>query len=139
VQPIATGLTFPHKDALVASFKPLGFSYRAKDSGHGVFELSKMTPSNNLVEFSVDVGTWSHFYAGTLMVRGWRWHVVIPVPVVPPTEPQWPSLQYPVGDVDHWRRIVENATAVVKLLDQTFVRDAEKEFGLSPSWFSLTE
>ena len=43
--------------------------------------------------------------------------------------------QYPIGDADRWRKIVENLAALVAELDRSFVPDIEAAAGPSPDWY----
>lgn len=43
--------------------------------------------------------------------------------------------QYPIGNADQWRRIVQNLAALVRELDRTFVPEVERGAGPSPVWY----
>jgi hypothetical protein len=43
--------------------------------------------------------------------------------------------QYPVGDADRWRKIVENLGAMVRELDRSLVPEIEAAVGPSPEWY----
>lgn len=43
--------------------------------------------------------------------------------------------QYPIGDTERWRRLVENLGALVTELDKTFVSAVEAAAGPAPEWY----
>jgi hypothetical protein len=45
------------------------------------------------------------------------------------------GVQYPIGNEERWRRIVENLAALVTELDRSFVPAVEAAAGPSPEWY----
>jgi len=43
--------------------------------------------------------------------------------------------QYPIGDADRWKKIVENLGAMVRELDRSLVPEIERAVGPSPEWY----
>src|SRR5262245_16458418 len=111
---IAAGLganTGPRKPVLERVFKPMGYSIRGET---GTFSLRRRTASNLAVRLELDVGTWSHLVLAMFQILplGFRLSMTIPV-----TARATQMGQYPMGDEEQWRRIVENLGALVAELD----------------------
>ena len=118
----------PLKPALVEVFAPRGFDCKG---GSGIFTLQRRTASHNVVELDLDVGTWSRSLSAFFRVRGPGFKATLQLPVVAGDR----SRQYPIGDSDNWRRIVDNLAAVADELDRTFVKEIEAVVGPAPAWF----
>ncbi|MCC6367072.1 MAG: hypothetical protein IT165_26425 [Bryobacterales bacterium] len=121
--------TGPKKPILVRAFKPLGYDCQA---GHGTFTLRRRTPGNLTVEISLDVGTWSRSITAHFRVLGLNFKGVLSLPV---SKRAIGNLQYPIGDAERWRRIVENLAALTRELDRGFVPALEAAAGRSPKWY----
>ncbi|HXC52374.1 MAG TPA: hypothetical protein VN634_15945 [Candidatus Limnocylindrales bacterium] len=116
----------PMKPLLVETFGPRGYDCRGE---HGAFTLRRRTPSNHVVELSLDVGTWSHSFTGFLIVHVPGFRASVPLPVSPGT------LQTPIAGAAGWKGIVENLAIIVDALEKSFVSDIEREAGTAPAWF----
>lgn len=57
-----------HKPALLQVFKPRGYRYCSKDSGHGSFVLDERTPLGNRLGLHFDMGSIGRHYSGLLSV-----------------------------------------------------------------------
>jgi hypothetical protein len=128
-----TGLgatTGPKKPSLTAAFKPLGYDCKGES---GVFTLRRRTAGNLTVEISLDVGTWSRSLTGFFKVYGLGFAALLPLPV---SKRAIGGGQYPIGDGENWRRIVENLAALVAELDRDFVPAVERAAGPSPEWYT---
>ncbi|MGC2612687.1 MAG: hypothetical protein WA354_01550 [Terracidiphilus sp.] len=119
----------PKKPQLDRVFKPMGYSCRG---GSGSFTLQRRTPANFTVEVYVDVGTWSHRMLAIYKVWGMGWKATVSIP---PTARAVAQAQYPIGDAENWRKIVENLGALVADLDRTLVNEIEAAVGASPDWY----
>jgi hypothetical protein len=84
------------------------------------------------VELSVDVGTWSNLAMARFRVLGLGFKAVLLLPV---TAAAPAGTQYPIGDAEQWRKIVENVSALVAELDRSFVPAIEAAAGPSPEWY----
>lgn len=121
--------TGPKKPILARAFKPLGYDCLA---GRGTFTLRRRTPANLTVEINIDVGTWSRSISATFHVLGLNFNAALPLPV---SKRAIGTLQYPIGDAERWRRIVENLAAFTRELDRGFVPAIEAAAGSSPDWY----
>ena len=119
----------PKKPQLERVFKPMGYSCKG---GSGTFSLQRRTAANSTVEIYVDVGTWSHRMLAIYRVWGMGWKATVPIP---PTARAVPQGQYPIGDAENWRKIVENLGVLVAELDRTLVPEIETAVGGSPEWY----
>ena len=54
---------------------------------------------------------------------------------LPPTREAVPRAQSPLGDAEHWQKIVENLGALVAEPERTFVPQIEAAGGPSPEWY----
>lgn len=117
------------KPILARAFKPLGYDCLA---GRGTFTLRRRTPANLTVEINIDVGTWSRSISATFHVLGLNFNAALPLPV---SKRAIGTLQYPIGDAERWRRIVENLAAFTRELDRGFVPAIEAAAGSSPDWY----
>jgi len=123
----------PRKPPLVAAFKPLGYNCHGES---GTFTLRRRTRKNLTLELYLDVGSWSHLVSASFAVHGMiggRTFVAsrrLPVAARAMTAPQ-----YPIGDAERWRQIVENLTALVIELERTFVPAVEDVSGPAPEWY----
>ena len=115
----------PLKPTLTAAFGPRGYDCRG---GSGTFTLRRRTASNLVVELVLDVGTWSRMVKAVHSVLTPTATARVPIPV-------GGALQYPIGDTDRWRQIVDNLAAVVDELDRAYVPELEKVLGPVPEWF----
>jgi hypothetical protein len=121
--------TGPRKPVLERVFKPMGYSIRGES---GTFSLRRRTPSNLAVRLELDVGTWSHLVLAMFQILplGFRLSMTIPV-----AARATPMAQYPMGDQEQWRKIVENLGALVAELDRTLVPEVEALVGPTPEWY----
>jgi len=121
--------TGPKKPVLEQSFRPMGYTCRG-DSG--TFTLRRRTAANLTAELSLDVGTWSRRIVAMFKVWGLGFKATLLLPV---TAKGVIGAQYPIGDAESWRKIVENLAALVAELDRTFVPAIEAAAGPSPEWY----
>lgn len=119
----------PKKPALEHVFKPMGYTCRAKS---GTFTLRRRTAANLAVELTLDVGTWGHKILAMYCVWGLEFKSVLSIPV---SANALAATQYPIGDADRWRKIVENLGAMVRELDRSLVPEIEAAVGPSPEWY----
>jgi hypothetical protein len=119
----------PKKPVLDRVFKPMGYACRGES---GTFTLQRRTPGNLTVQLYLDVGTWGHSVLAIFRVwgLGFKATLLLPVSATAPA-----GAQYPIGDEERWRKIVENLGALVAELDRTFVPDVEAAVGPSPEWY----
>jgi hypothetical protein len=122
----------PRKPALETAFKPMGYGCRG---GSGEFHLTRRTSGNLTIELYLDVGTWSHTVSAIFLVQGAGFKASLGIPVAPRDAAYG---QYPIGDADQWRKIVENLAAMVRELDRSFVPEIEQAAGPTPSWYQPT-
>jgi hypothetical protein len=115
----------PLKPTLTEAFGPRGYDCRG---GSGTFTLRRRTAANVVVDLHLDVGTWSRMVTAVHMVRAPTATARVPIPV-------GGAMQYPIGDTDRWRQIVENLAALVDELDRTYVPELESILGPVPRWF----
>ena len=120
-------LAGPRKPALVAAFSPMGYSCTG---GTGVFHVRRRTQQNLTVELYLDVGTWSHAVSAIYFVKGAGFQASVGVRVAPEV-----FGQYPIGDAEQWKKIVENLAAMVRELERSFVPAVEQAAGPSPAWY----
>lgn len=118
----------PKKPALVRAFKPMGYDCVG---GSGTFTLRRRTGGHLTVEIFLDVGTWSHSFTGSFSVQGLGFKARLNLPV----SRRGGATQYPIGDEERWRKIVDNIAAVVAELDSTFVPAIEAAAGPTPEWY----
>lgn len=85
-----------------------------------------------MVEVELDVGTWSHSLTAMFRVYGLGFRGTLPLPV----SKRAGAAQYPIGDAERWKKLVDNLAALVAEVDRTFVADVEKAAGPSPEWYS---
>jgi hypothetical protein len=130
--PRASGLTAPHKPALVRVFRPRGWRYAAHESGAGTFVLSKLSAAGNHLCLMLDVGSWSHHCTCKLAVSGLGWRNVFPVEFAPGPR----AHQYPVMNEEAWAKIVENIAFVVDHLERTALAEVEAQHPPAPRWLS---
>jgi len=119
----------PKKPALERVFKPMGYTCRGEA---GDFVLRRRTASNLTLELHVGIGSWGKTVLAMFRVWGLGFKALLSIP---PTEKAIVHGQYPVGDVDHWRKIAENLGALVAELERTFVPAIEAVAGPSPEWY----
>ena len=115
----------PLKPDLTKAFRPRGYDCRG---GGGTFTLRRRTETNLVVDFVVDVGTWSRMVTAMFTVRGPAFKATLPVPISG-------ALQYPIGDSERWTLIVENLAVVVDELERIFVPEIEAVADPAPEWF----
>jgi hypothetical protein len=119
----------PKKPALVEVFGPMGYTCWGET---GSFALRRRTAANLTVELHLDVGTWSNSILAIFRV----WGLGFKATLFPPVSAQAaPMGQYPIGDADRWRKIVENLATLVKELEHSFVAEIEAAAGPSPEWY----
>jgi len=119
----------PKKPALDAAFKPLGYRCKAKS---GTFTLRRTTSANLTVDVTLDVGTWSNSLTAFYEVQGVGFTARLPLPAA---RQAVGTPQYPIGDADRWRQIVQNLAMMVSELDRSFVPELEAASGPAPEWF----
>lgn len=119
----------PTTPALEQIFKPMGYSCRGES---GTFTLRRRTPSNLTVQLSLDVGTWSNLVLAMFQMLPFGFKLTLTIPV---TARAAPMGQYPIGDAEQWRKIVENLGALVAELDRTLVPEIEAAIGPTPEWY----
>jgi len=119
----------PKKPVLDRVFKPMGYTCRGES---GTFTMQRRTPGNLTVQLHLDVGTWGHSVLAIFRVWGLGFKATLILPVSA-TEPV--GAQYPIGDGERWRKIVENLGALVAELDRSFVPEIEAAAGPSPEWY----
>jgi hypothetical protein len=128
------GLTSgPRKPELVRNFKPIGYDCRGSS---GAFTLRRRTPANLTIELLLDVGTWGKQILAIFRVQGMvndiGFKATLPLPVA---RRAIVGGQYPIGDADRWRHIVENLAALAAELDRSFVPAIEAISGPAPDWY----
>lgn len=123
----------PKKPALVAAFKPLGYSCRG---GSGVFTLRRTSKANLSIEVALDVGSWSNSLTAFYEIHGVGFTARLPLP---PCRNAIGAAQYQIGDAARWNSIVANLAALVTELDRTFLPDIESASGGAPAWFHARE
>jgi hypothetical protein len=123
----------PKKPALERVFKPMGYRVSGgTGSSMGSFHLRRRTAANSTLELSLDTGTWFHFVLAMFFVYGLGWKATV---ILPPTQKAVAGGQYPIGDAEHWEKVVENLGALVAELERTFVPEVEAVAGPSPEWY----
>ena len=122
-------VTGPRKPVLERVFKPAGYSIRGET---GTFSLRRRTASNLNVRLELDVGTWSHLVLAMFQILPLGFKLSLTIPV---TARATPMGQYPMGDAEQWRKIVENLGALVAELDRTLVPEVEALVGETPDWY----
>ena len=132
------GLTAgPKKPELLRAFAPMGYDCRGES---GTFTLQRRTPRNLTAQLYLDVGTWSHSVTAIYAVQGLTGGRSFQAPLSLPVAPRATAgAQYPIGDADRWRQIVENLAALVGELDRTFAPAIESAAGPTPEWFRPEE
>jgi hypothetical protein len=128
------GLTAgPKKPELVRVFAPLGYDCRGES---GTFTLHRRTSKNLTAELYLDVGTWSNSVTAIFSVQGLVDGRSFQAPLNLPVAPRaMAGGQYPIGDAERWRKIVENLAALVIELEQSFVPAIGEAAGPTPEWF----
>jgi hypothetical protein len=123
----------PKKPDLVRAFAPLGYDCRGES---GTFTLRRRTATNLTVELELDVGTWSNAITASFHVQvlaaGVAMNALLFLPVAKGAMARG---QYPIGDAERWRKIVENLAALSAELDRTFVPAVEAAAGPAPQWY----
>ena len=122
-------VTGPRKPVLAHVFKPMGYSIRGET---GTFSLRRRTASNLNVRLELDVGTWSHLVLAMFQVLPFGFKLTLTIPV---TARATPMAQYPIGDAEQWRKIVENLGALVAELDRSLVPELDALVGETPEWY----
>jgi hypothetical protein len=111
----------------------MGYSVRGGTANEtGSFTLRRRTAANLTLELSLDVGTWSHNVTAIFLVWGLGFKGTL---ILPPTAKEVHGGQYPIGDAEQWRKIVENLGALVAELERTLVPEVEAVAGRSPDWY----
>ena len=117
----------PKKPALERVFKPMGYTCRGES---GSFTLRRRTAANLTVELHLDGG--APTVVAMFRVWGLGFKGLLSIPV---SANALVHAQYPVGDADRWRKIVENLAAIVRELDRSLVPEIEGAVGPSPEWY----
>ena len=121
----------PKKPVLERVFKPMGYTCRGES---GSFTLRRRTAANLTVELHLDGG--AHSVLAMFRVWGLGFKGLLSIPV---SANALVNAQYPIGDADHWQKIVENLGAVVRELDRSLVPEIEAAVGPSPEWYQPEE
>jgi len=119
----------PLKPVLLRVFKPLGYTCRCES---GTFTLRRRTEANLTAQLYLDVGTWSRQVTAVFQVLGVGFKANLPIPVAASAIG---TMQYPIGDAERWRKIVENLAALVAELNRTLVPEIERAAGPTPEWY----
>lgn len=119
----------PKKKALEQFFQPLGYTPQYKS---GVYKLRRHTPGRLQVTVELDVGTWSHQILGSYEVQGLGFRARLPLPAAPN---QIGRPQFPIGDAENWRKIVENVARLVAHYDATLTPALDAAAGPMPDYF----
>ncbi len=119
----------PRKPVLERVFKPMGYTCRG-ESESGSFTLRRRTAANLTVELRLDGG--AHTVLAMFRVWGLGFKGLLSIPV---SANALVHAQYPIGDADRWRKIVENLGAMVRELDRSLVPEIERAVGPSPEWY----
>ncbi len=123
----------PKKPALERVFKPMGYSVSGgTGNATGSFSLRRRTAANSTLELKLDTGTWFHAVMAVFMVYGLGFKATL---ILPPAQNVVAGAQYPIGDAEHWQKIVENLGALVAELERSFVPEIEAVSGPSPEWY----
>ena len=123
----------PRKPALERVFKPMGYSVSGGTGGAtGSYTLRRRTAANSTLEVRLDTGTWLPAVTAMFFVYGMGWKATL---LLPPAPNAPPGGQYPIGDAEQWRKIVENLGALVAELERSFVPEVEAATGPSPEWY----
>jgi hypothetical protein len=129
-----SGLTSPHKAALVSTFRPRGWKYLPNESGQGFFSLTKESARGNKIGLYFDVGSTSHSCSSFAVVEGPGWRAAFRIAFVR----GYGRPQYPIAGDTAWARIVENIAVVVEHLERTSLARAEDLSPPAPAWFART-
>jgi hypothetical protein len=119
----------PRKPALERVFKPMGYTCKGES---GTFTLRRRTPGSLTAELYLDVGTWGRSVLAIFRVSGVGFKGTVALPV---SANAIALSQYPIGDAEQWRKIVENLAALVAEFDRSFVPEIEAQVGPSPEWY----
>lgn len=123
----------PKKPELVRAFTPMGYDCRGES---GTFTMRRRTPGNLTAELMLDVGTWSNMALAIFrvlgLVNGAGFKATLFLPV---SRRAAVGGQYPMGDPERFRQIVDNLAALVAELDRTFVPAIEAISGPAPDWY----
>jgi hypothetical protein len=122
------GASGPLKPTLVEVFAPRGYDCRGRS---GTFTMRRRTGSNHIVDVELDVGTWSRSVTFMFHVRT----PGINATLMPPVTARSDWRQYPIGDTENWKQIVENVAAIVDELERTFLVEVEAAVDPAPEWF----
>lgn len=123
----------PKKPALEGVFKPMGYVVSGgSGSAMGSFTVRRRTAANSTLELNLETGTWFHAVMAMFMVYGLGWKATL---ILPPAPKAVLGGQYPIGDAEQWRKIVENLGVLVAELERTFVPEIEAVAGPSPAWY----
>jgi hypothetical protein len=119
----------PIKPPLEQVFKPLGYTCRGES---GTFTVRRRTEANLTVQLYLDVGTWSRQVTAIYQVLGFGFKASLAIPVAVRA---LGAAQYPIGDADRWKKIVENLAAIAAELDRSLVPEIERAGGSTPEWY----
>lgn len=122
------------KEDLAEVFRKRGYRYQSKRSGRGEYCLQKRTDRGNVIELFVDTGFMSKNASASLRLSGLGLDCgFYPLPI----SAEVPSRnQYPILDLEHCRRIVENFAAVVDYLEKEIIPGIDELWGPCPLWYS---
>jgi hypothetical protein len=121
----------PKKPELMRAFGALGYDCRGES---GTFTLRRRTATNLTVELELDVGTWSNAISAHFQVQVLAAGVGMgALLVLPVAKRAMAGGQYPIGDAERWRMIVENLAVLVAELDKSFVPAVETAAGPAPA------
>lgn len=122
------------KEPLVEVFRAMGYRYEPKQSGRGEYCLQKRTPRGNLIKLSLDTGFMTKSVSAGLYLSGLglRYNFSL----LPISAKLTSISQYPILDLEHWRKIVENLGAVVDYLESQIIPGIDEIWGQCPLWYS---
>lgn len=121
----------PMKSVLLEVFNPLEFQYQNQDSGQGMYVMTKPTSRNNMIELSIDIGSYSRSALFGLTLHGFRHWIHVSIPA---GGKQSNQSSYAILSIENWRQMLENVAVLVQHLERTFVVEAEEILGRSPRW-----
>jgi hypothetical protein len=81
-------------------------------------------------EAGAGLGTWGHLVLAMFQILPLGFKLSLTIPVTAGA-----MGQYPMGDAERWRKIVENLGALVAELDPTLVPEFEALVGETPEWY----
>ena len=117
----------PRKPVLERVFKPMGYTCQVES---GTYTLRRRTAGKLTAELHLDASGPNVMAMFRVSGVGFREGVLLPV-----SANTIVGAQYPIGDAEQWRKIVENLAALVVDLDRSLVPEIEAKVGPSPEWY----